>query len=115
MGYSNKSCKIPHSSRADDLGQGMYKYPCNSEVNIALVFDDHKFYIDRRDFDLDQNSSYCVGGVLSHDGSGLDANLVIVGGVFLKSYYTTFDYGPRSGKARIGFAKSINQDIIGSS
>ncbi|KAK0455067.1 aspartic peptidase domain-containing protein [Armillaria borealis] len=106
---------IPGSSPADDVGQGMYKYPCDSEVNIALVFDGHKFPIDRRDFVLgkiDANSSYCVGGVLSHDGSGLDANLVIVGAVFIKSYYTTFDYGPRSGKARIGFAKSINQDII---
>ncbi|KAK0225834.1 aspartic peptidase domain-containing protein [Armillaria fumosa] len=106
---------IPGSSRADDVGQGMYKYPCNAEVNIALVFDGHKFPIDRRDFVLgkiDAGSSYCVGGVLSHDGSGLDANLVIVGAVFIKSYYTTFDYGSRSGKARIGFAKSINQDII---
>ncbi|KAK0241872.1 aspartic peptidase domain-containing protein [Armillaria nabsnona] len=106
---------IPGSSPADDVGQGMYKYPCDSEVNIALVFDGHKFSIDPRDFVLgkiDVNSSYCVGGVLSHDGSGLDANLVIVGALFLKSYYTMFDYGPRSGKARIGFAKSINQDII---
>ncbi|KAK0212923.1 acid protease [Desarmillaria ectypa] len=109
---------IPGSSRADDLGQGMYKYPCDSEVNVALVFNGHKFYIDRRDFDLgktDNNSSYCVGGVLSHDGSGLDADLVIVGGVFLKSYYTTFDFGPHPGEARIGFAKSINQEILSSS
>ena len=49
--------------------------------------------------------SDCVGGIIGVSSEyGLPANLAIVGDVFLKSWYVTFDYAG----SRLGLAPSIN-------
>ncbi|KAJ7497233.1 aspartic peptidase domain-containing protein [Mycena latifolia] len=99
---------IPNSKPAPQFGPEFYTYPCSTALNIAFSFDGRRFSISPLDFNLGlaaPNSPDCVGGILSLGSEGFPSNLAIVGDVFLKSWYTTFDY---SGGGRVGFSPSIN-------
>lgn len=99
---------IPGAKPAPQFGPEFYTYPCSTAPNVAFSFDGRRFSISPLDFNLGlaaPNSSDCVGGVLSLGSDGFPPNLAIIGDVFLKSWYTTFDY---SGGARVGFSPSIN-------
>ncbi|KAH9036753.1 acid protease [Lactarius deliciosus] len=93
---------IPGSKRANQYGPGFWSVPCYSANQIELSFDGNRFAIHPNDFYLGRvsaGSTACVAGVLSID-NGLPPNLAIIGDVFLKSWYSTYDY--RNG-GRIGF------------
>ncbi|KAI0085144.1 aspartic peptidase domain-containing protein [Irpex rosettiformis] len=100
---------IPGSKDASmERGEGFYTYPCSSPITISLSFSGKPFSMRTDDFNigkLSEESTDCVGGIVGVDpSSGFPSNLAIVGDVFLKSWYTTFDYGGN----RVGFAPSVN-------
>ncbi|KAJ7188335.1 aspartic peptidase domain-containing protein [Mycena filopes] len=100
-------------ARLSEIDSQLYIYPCITapDINIALSFDNRRFSINPKDFNLgrtEEGSEDCVGGILSL-GSGFPSDLAIIGDEFLKSWYTTFDYsGGPTGGARVGFSPSIN-------
>ncbi|KAH9985819.1 acid protease [Russula compacta] len=98
---------IPGSKRASQYGSGFWTVPCFSVKQIELSFDGYRFAIDPKDFFLGRvsaSSTDCVAGVLSI-GNGLPSNLAIIGDEFLKSWYSTYDYG---NGARVGFWPDVN-------
>ncbi|KAI9457083.1 acid protease [Lactarius psammicola] len=98
---------IPGSKRASQYGPGFWSVPCYSVKQIELSFDGNRFAIHPNDFYLGRvsaSSTACVAGVLSI-GNGLPPNLAIIGDVFLKSWYSTYDY--RNG-GRVGFWPDAN-------
>jgi len=98
---------IPGSKRASQYGSGFWTVPCFSVKQIELSFNEHRFAINPRDFYLGRvsaRSTDCVAGILAM-GNGLPANLAIIGDEFLKSWYSTYDYG---NGARVGFWPDVN-------
>lgn len=98
---------IPGSRQVAEIGPSFYAYPCNTLFKPSIVFGEQQFGINQTDFNLgriSQDSSECMGGIIALP-SGFPSNLAIVGGEFLKSWYTTFDY---SHGVRVGFAPSVN-------
>jgi len=100
---------IPGSKRASQYGPGFWSVPCYSVTQIELSFDggNRRFAIHPDDFYLGRvsaGSTACVAGVLSI-GNGLPPNLAIIGDVFLKSWYSTYDY--RNG-GRVGLWPDTN-------
>ncbi|EKM54600.1 uncharacterized protein PHACADRAFT_197031 [Phanerochaete carnosa HHB-10118-sp] len=89
-------------------GGGFYTYPCASPVTSSLVFSGRPYMIHQDDMNLGKlsdDSDDCVGGIIGISSDyGLPANLAIIGDVFLKSWYVTFDYAG----SRLGLAPSIN-------
>lgn len=100
---------IPGSQDASaTYGSGFYTYPCSSTVTASLIFSNRPYSIHKDDMNLGKlsdESEDCVGGIIGVSSEhGLPANLAIIGDVFLKSWYTTFDYAG----SRLGLAPSIN-------
>ncbi|KAL8276487.1 hypothetical protein RQP46_011088 [Phenoliferia psychrophenolica] len=103
-------------SAADSLSggstSGTYQYPCDAQFELALTFagTEGSFGIDLRDFNIGQSSSdssMCVGAIIGqafNDASGQP--LAIVGDVFLKSWYSVYDYEGASGAPGVSFAAS---------
>lgn len=103
---------IPGSKRASQYGPGFWSVPCYSVKRIELSFDGNRFAIHPDDFYLGRvsaGSTACVAGVLSI-GNGLPPNLAIIGDVFLKSWYSTYDY--RNG-GRVGLWSDANNNLHG--
>ncbi|KAI0072652.1 acid protease [Panus rudis PR-1116 ss-1] len=124
---------IPGSRRVDkEYGAGFYVYPCAAKIQPTLFFSGVPFTVAMEDFNLgpiDESGEYvpcfhasikrqgsadlrfwnvlreCLAGIVGTDNTGFPPNLAIVGDMFLKSWYATFDYGG----GRVGFAPSINQ------
>ncbi|KAI0256411.1 aspartic peptidase domain-containing protein [Lactifluus subvellereus] len=98
---------IPGSKRATQYGPGFWTVPCFSVGKVELSFGGHRFAIHPADFYLGRvsaGSTDCVAGILSM-GNGLPPNLAIIGDEFLKSWYSTYDYG---NGARVGFWPDVN-------
>ncbi|KAH9041268.1 acid protease [Lactarius pseudohatsudake] len=87
--------RIPGSNY---VGSGTWTIPCDFNTSISITFSGKKFQISASTFNLGVlfNSSACVGGFGAMDGLGL----WIIGDVFLRNVYTTFDLGNN----RVGFA-----------
>ncbi|KAI0766548.1 aspartic peptidase domain-containing protein [Irpex lacteus] len=87
---------------------GFYTYPCASILSVSLSFSGKSFGMRTDDFNLGKlsdDSNDCVGGIIGVDSSsGFPSNLAIVGDIFMKSWYSTFDHGG----SRVGFAPSVN-------
>ena len=87
--------------------------PCNtvdSLPNIEFVADGTVYTVPPQNYiyPLTQfGQTQCVVAVGVQDLSFLGENAAILGDVFLKTYYSVFDYA----NARIGFAKSIQQSV----
>ncbi|KIM30378.1 hypothetical protein M408DRAFT_65967, partial [Serendipita vermifera MAFF 305830] len=99
---------IPGSREASDIGPGIWAFPCDASLSIALAFGGIMFEMATADFNLGRTkkgSPECVGAVI---GIGKDSEfpsgLAIIGVAFLKNWYSVFDY---SHGARIGFARSV--------
>ncbi|GJE94438.1 aspartic protease [Phanerochaete sordida] len=100
---------IPGSQDASaSYGSGFWTYPCSSSVTNSLVFSGRPYMIHKDDMNLGKlsdDSDDCVGGIIGVSSEyGLPANLAIIGDVFLKSWYVTFDYAG----SRLGLAPSVN-------
>ncbi|KAJ6593840.1 aspartic peptidase domain-containing protein [Mycena capillaripes] len=109
---------IPGSSRAPQFGPGshvfpeFYTYPCSTKPDIVFSFSRTSFSISPTDFNLgltELNSPDCVGGILALQD--FPSNIAIIGDLFLKSWYSIYDYsGGPGGSARVGFSRSINNE-----
>jgi len=98
---------IPGSKPASQYGSGFWTVPCYSVKHIELSFGGHRFAIHPSDFYLGRvsaRSTDCVAGILSI-GNHLPPNLAIIGDEFLKSWYSTYDYG---NGVRVGFWPDVN-------
>jgi len=98
---------IRGSKRADQYGPGFWTVPCYSVKQIEVSFNELRFAINPKDFYLGRvgaGSTDCVAGILSI-GNGLPSNLAIIGDEFLKSWYSTYDYG---NGARVGLWPDVN-------
>ncbi|KAH9166029.1 acid protease [Lactarius sanguifluus] len=80
------------------VGFGTWTIPCDHNASISITFSGKKFQISASTFNLGplSDSSTCVGGFGAVDRIGT----WIIGDVFLRNVYTTFDLG----KNRVGFA-----------
>ncbi|GAA5823650.1 hypothetical protein JCM11251_000711 [Rhodosporidiobolus azoricus] len=89
--------KIPNARR---WKQGYYSYPCDQAWTAEFEFNGQKFEVDSQYLNLgltELNSSRCVAAIAGQD-IGIDA--WILGGVFLRSVYTTFSFEQNA----VGFA-----------
>lgn len=98
--------QIPGSQEAKDLGEGIYTFPCSSRPSIDFEFNHMSFTMPFKDFVRGRidKSQKCVGGILGM-GSTFPQGLVVIGDIFLKNWYSIYDY---SHGARVGLAASIN-------
>ncbi|CAH7687083.1 aspartic peptidase A1 [Phakopsora pachyrhizi] len=90
---------IPNS--ATNQAEGFYTFPCNQSINMSLDFGNGVVLsVNELDMNLGKvspDSDRCVGAVFG----GQTGGNWILGISFMKSYYTTFDFGA----SRIGFAR----------
>ncbi len=93
--------QIPGST---DIGNGLYTFPCNTQVDLALTFGGESFSVSPNDFNygpLTEGSDMCVGGVSYNP----DFDFWVIGDTFLKGVYTVFDLeGPK-----VGFASLVSK------
>ncbi|KAH9442124.1 hypothetical protein MJO28_014971 [Puccinia striiformis f. sp. tritici] len=90
---------VPNSQMKS--GDGFYTFPCSQSVNMIFDFGNGiELGVNELDLNLGKvspGSDRCVGAVF---GSQTGGNWIL-GISFMKSYYTTFDFGG----SRLGFAK----------
>ncbi|PSR80379.1 hypothetical protein PHLCEN_2v6764 [Hermanssonia centrifuga] len=93
--------QIPGST---DIGNGLYTFPCNTQVDLALTFGGESFSVSPNDLNygpLTEGSDMCVGGVSYNP----DFDFWVIGDTFLKGVYTVFDLeGPK-----VGFASLVSK------
>ncbi|KAG8881839.1 hypothetical protein FRB99_004696 [Tulasnella sp. 403] len=81
---------------------GVWIHPCALRfADIALQFDDNQYAFEAKYLDgsrVRSKPNTCVGVI-----QGADVELAVIGGSFLKSYYTVYDYRTRE----IGFAPVV--------
>ncbi|KAH7925606.1 acid protease [Leucogyrophana mollusca] len=111
---------VPGSQALTGQYEGMYAFPCTTDVSITISFGGTAWSISSDDMNLgtistgsstgpmsgavDATSDMCVGGIFdvgSSMGSGQGVPSWIVGDTFLKNVYTVFRADPPS----VGFAK----------
>ncbi|RDB16661.1 Cathepsin E [Hypsizygus marmoreus] len=101
--------KIPGAKRAPQYGDGYYTVPCANTNRVGLVFGGLIFYINPVDFTIGKagaGSTDCVAAIIAFPlTASIPNNMAIVGAIFLKSWYSIYDY---SGNGRVGFAPSLN-------
>ncbi|KAG8949960.1 hypothetical protein FRC04_008039 [Tulasnella sp. 424] len=94
--------QIPGSSPASELGQGYFKFPCNSTLSaVAFQFGSSDFAIHPSDFNVGphpSDPSSCIGAVLSVP----NGSRAVAGDAFLKNWYSVYDYDGM----RVGFAQA---------
>ncbi|KAG8715863.1 hypothetical protein FRC09_016226 [Ceratobasidium sp. 395] len=98
---------IPGSRQAVEFGEAIWAFPCASRLELSLRFGARPFQIHPWDFNLgrtDAGSDECVGGILGLP-EGFPSDFAIIGDVFLKSWYSVYDYADNG---KIGLAYSTN-------
>ena len=88
---------IPGARPSMDIGDGMYKIPCNNTVGVDLSFGGRAFTIpaDVLNFGPSGEDGVCLGGIVAGDD-----RFWIIGDVFLRTVYSVYDVGNK----RVGFA-----------
>lgn len=105
----------------------LYAYPCNYAGNVTLGFAGKQFVINPLDFNFGALTSsfasmigsnavtnaldsavspLCVAGIAGGDIDPVD-NLYVVGDVFIKNWYSIFNYVNAGGKPSVSFAKAV--------
>ncbi|KAF7793952.1 hypothetical protein EIP86_005076 [Pleurotus ostreatoroseus] len=106
-----------------EYGSGFYLFPCATQLQVSLSLGGQAFALHPDDFNLGRlnaqsdvhrkclltrlglfSASQCVGAVLGQSDPDFAPNLAVVGSVFLKSWYSTYDYAG----SRVGLAPSVN-------
>lgn len=94
-----------------------YQYPCRNKFTVSLSFDGlpgQSFNISSADFNIGVSSSdskQCIGAIIGMDINDPKGNPVaIVGGSFMKNWYTTFNFNV-SGNPAVGFA-TLNPTLM---
>lgn len=84
--------------------QGQYTVDCNtldSLPDITFTFGGKDFVLSAHDYILELGGS-CVSGFMGLDIPEPAGPLIIIGDIFMRRYYTIYDYG----NSRVGFANS---------
>jgi len=97
-GPSNDVRKLAKKVGATPFLNGEYKIDCNADApDIDFIFNGVKFSLSKEDYII-ESGGQCIWGVM---GIELPAGVGwIVGDVFIRRYYTVFDWG----NERVGFA-----------
>lgn len=100
--------QIPGSGYYEnDPDSGMFTFPCQTTVQVALTFGGLDYTIDPVDFNggaVDEAGETCLGAIfMLGDTSGSGLPDVIAGDTFMKSYFSAFQLGTQ-GKPQVGFA-----------
>ncbi|QRV93809.1 aspartyl protease [Ceratobasidium sp. AG-Ba] len=98
---------IPGSRSAPEYGDAIWTYPCSSQLDLSLRFEERLYQIHPWDFNLgrtDPNSNECVGSVLGLPDD-FPSDFAIIGDEFLKNWYSVYDYRHNG---RVGLAYSVN-------
>jgi len=100
-GPTNQVKEIANKLGAKSLIQGEYTIDCNLNLpNIEFTINNISYEISPENYVINSNGK-CILGI-----SALDTpdNFWILGDVFIRQYYTIFDYGQK----KVGFAKKNN-------
>ncbi|KAH7889011.1 aspartic peptidase domain-containing protein [Phlebopus sp. FC_14] len=105
---------VPGSMPLNGQYQGLYAYPCSTQISVSMSFGGTNWPISSADMNLgsisisgsgaSSSTQYCVGGIFdvgSSVGSGQGAPAWIVGDTFLKNVYSVYRANPPS----VGFAQ----------
>ncbi|KAG6375626.1 aspartic peptidase domain-containing protein [Boletus reticuloceps] len=103
---------VPGSTALGNQFQGMYAFPCNTNVSVSISFGGTHWAINPDDMNLGPISGsgknqMCVGGIFDIGntvGSGQGVPSWIIGDTFLKNVYSVFQANPPA----VGFAQLAN-------
>ncbi|KAG8214186.1 aspartic peptidase domain-containing protein [Butyriboletus roseoflavus] len=100
--------KVPGSLPLTGQFQGMYAFPCTTDVNISISFGGTTWTINAADMNFGtidlQSGQMCIGGIFDMpeaDLSGSSLPSWVIGDVFLKNVYSVFRAEPPA----VGFAQ----------
>jgi hypothetical protein len=103
MGPTADINKIAKAVNATPESDGTYTIDCHSSGSaISFSLGDKQYAIEKADYTFDGGDGNCYLPF-----QGFDENLWILGDVFMRKYYTIFDYGTPSTGPRVGFAKAV--------
>ncbi|KAF8444969.1 aspartic peptidase domain-containing protein [Boletus edulis BED1] len=103
---------VPGSTALSNQYQGMYAFPCNTNVSVSISFGGTHWAISPDDMNLGPinlggKTQMCVGGIFDIGntvGSGQGVPSWIIGDTFLKNVYSVFQANPPA----VGFAQLAN-------
>jgi hypothetical protein len=85
---------------------GEYIISCTAPApDITFELDGHKFTLTKEDYIM-KNGPICLWAFMGIDIPAPAGPLWILGDVFMRQYYTVFDWGTGQRKPRVGFAKA---------
>ncbi|KAH0828118.1 aspartic peptidase domain-containing protein [Lanmaoa asiatica] len=94
---------VPGSVPLTSPYQGMYAFPCTTDVNVSISFGGTSWAINAADMNVGtigfQTGQMCIGGIVGIPGISLPS--WIIGDVFLKNVYSVFSADPPA----VGFAQ----------
>jgi hypothetical protein len=103
MGPTAEIDKIARAANATSTSDGNYMISCHSAgPAISFSLGGKQFAIEKADYTLDGGDGTCYLAFF-----GLVEDLWILGDVFMRKYYTIFDYGTPSTGPRVGFALAV--------
>ncbi|KAF8143642.1 acid protease [Mycena galopus ATCC 62051] len=88
---------------AGSIGDGFYVYPCASLPTISFKWGGQAWVVSPTTFNLGEfEPGYCVGALVGAD-LGFGSNVWLLGNVFMRNVYTSFDFD----KEAVGFANLV--------
>jgi hypothetical protein len=103
MGPTAEVDKIAKAVNATATSDGNYIIGCHSSgPAISFSLSGNQYAIEKADYTFDGGDGNCYLPF-----QGWDQNAWILGDVFMRKYYTVFDYGTATTGPRVGFAKAV--------
>jgi hypothetical protein len=106
MGPVDEVDKIAQAVNATATSGGNYIIDCHSSGPvISFLLGGNQYAIEKADYTFDGGDGNCYLPFQGFDA--FKTNVWILGDVFMRKYYTVFDYGTPSTGPRVGFAKAV--------